>query len=276
MRIMYIEDNQINLALVERVARINKHEVVSFSNGSEALVALETDPCDVILMDIELEGELDGVEVTRRLRARGDSRPIIAVTAYAMVGDMERILDAGCNDYLSKPIPIAELLKLLAKYDPANVSPTVPQPATPAPAEAPATPVTAANKPTDAVKTPAVSQTVASTTPSSLPTASDTTDVEKPAAAVEASTAAQTTTSPASSVAAPTPDATDTEQKPEKPETDAEAPKTAAPVDQSKIVTAKLRAPAQKPSIAPTTKSKPTGQPPSASPDKPSAEEQDG
>lgn len=123
MRIMYVEDNQVNLALVERIARMGGHQIISFPNGEDALKALETDPCELILMDIELEGQLDGVEVVKILRERGDNRPVIAVTAYAMVGDMERILEAGCNEYLPKPIPIAQFITLLAKYDPANVQP---------------------------------------------------------------------------------------------------------------------------------------------------------
>ncbi|MCB9436382.1 MAG: response regulator [Anaerolineales bacterium] len=123
MRIMYVEDNQVNLALVERIARMGGHQIVSFPNGEDALKALETDPCELILMDIELEGQLDGVEVVKILRERGDKRPVIAVTAYAMVGDMERILEAGCNEYLPKPIPIAQFITLLAKYDPANEQP---------------------------------------------------------------------------------------------------------------------------------------------------------
>ncbi len=123
MRIMYVEDNMVNLALVERVARMGGHTILSYKNGVEALKALENEQVDLILMDIELDGELDGMEVTRRLRARGDKRPIVAVTAYAMRGDKERILEAGCDDYLPKPIPIVDFLQILAKYDPSNVKP---------------------------------------------------------------------------------------------------------------------------------------------------------
>jgi two-component system cell cycle response regulator DivK len=120
MRIMYVEDNQVNLGLVERIAKMGDHEVINSPNGTEALQKLATEPVDLILMDIELEGELDGIEVVKRLRARGDSRPIVAITAYAMVGDKERILQAGCDDYLPKPLPVAQFLNILSKYDPAN------------------------------------------------------------------------------------------------------------------------------------------------------------
>lgn len=123
MRIMYVEDNMVNLSLVQRIAQMGSHDVVSYSNGTQALEALESDRADLILMDIELEGELDGIEVVKRLRKRGDKRPIIAITAYAMVGDKERILEAGCDDYLPKPLPISQFVGLLAKYDPANVQP---------------------------------------------------------------------------------------------------------------------------------------------------------
>jgi two-component system, cell cycle response regulator DivK len=128
MRIMYVEDNMVNLALVERIARIGGHDVVSYSDGTTALDALETDTAHLILMDIELDGELDGTQVVQKLRERGDKRPIVAVTAYAMSGDMERIMAAGCDGYLPKPVPIAELLEIIARYDPENEQPQPPQP----------------------------------------------------------------------------------------------------------------------------------------------------
>lgn len=124
MRIMYVEDNQVNLGLVVRIAKMGNHEVINFPDGSEALKALETEPVDLILMDIELEGELDGIEVVKHLRARGDKRPIVAITAYAMVGDKERILEAGCDDYLPKPLPVAQFLNILSKYDPDKIGAT--------------------------------------------------------------------------------------------------------------------------------------------------------
>lgn len=123
MRIMYVEDNAVNLSLVRRIAQMGNHEVLSCTNGPDALRELENQQVDLILMDIELEGPLDGVEVVRRLRSRGDKRPIVALTAYAMVGDQERILEAGCDDYLPKPLPINRFLTLLAKYDPQNAKP---------------------------------------------------------------------------------------------------------------------------------------------------------
>lgn len=126
MQIVYVEDNMVNLSLVRRIAQMGNHEVISYTNGADALEALKAEHADLILMDIELEGELDGVEVVKRLRARGDKRPIVALTAYAMVGDKERILEAGCDDYLPKPLPITQFLTILARFDPKNIQPEEP------------------------------------------------------------------------------------------------------------------------------------------------------
>jgi CheY-like chemotaxis protein len=117
MRIAYVEDNPTNLALVERVASMNRHAVVSYAEGEIAAEELLHEQFDLILMDVELAGEMGGLQVVRNLRQAGVMTPIIAVTAYAMLGDRERCLEAGCNGYLPKPLPIAELLVLLAKYD---------------------------------------------------------------------------------------------------------------------------------------------------------------
>jgi CheY-like chemotaxis protein len=117
MRIAYVEDNPTNLALVERVASMNRHAVVSYAEGEIAAEELLHEQFDLILMDVELAGEMGGLQVVRNLRQAGVTTPIIAVTAYAMLGDRERCLEAGCNGYLPKPLPIAELLVLLAQYD---------------------------------------------------------------------------------------------------------------------------------------------------------------
>src|SRR5438552_3113217 len=120
MRIAYVEDNVANLALVERVARMNQHSIVSFSEGEVAIQELVRQKFDLILMDIELAGEMSGLQVVKQLRSEGIATPVIAVTAYAMMGDRERFIEAGCNDYLPKPLPIAEFLVLLARYDAAT------------------------------------------------------------------------------------------------------------------------------------------------------------
>lgn len=124
MKILYVEDNAVNLSLIQRIAKMNQHELISYEEAEIALKILEEGTqVDLILLDIQLAGEMDGIDFAKALRARGDNRPIIAITAYAMMGDRERILEAGCNEYLPKPLPIAEFLTLLAKYDPSVYRP---------------------------------------------------------------------------------------------------------------------------------------------------------
>lgn len=117
MRILYVEDNQANVHLVRRVARMGQHEVVHYIDGEQALRNFEKDQPDLVLMDIQLAGDLTGLEVVRRLREQGYKTPIVAVTAYAMVGDRENFLESGCDEYLAKPLPIHALLELFKRYE---------------------------------------------------------------------------------------------------------------------------------------------------------------
>lgn len=120
MKILYVEDNPANLFLVKRIAKIGSHEVVNYVDGQEALDNLAKVQPDLVMLDIQLSGELSGLDVVRKMRADGQTVPVIAVTAYAMVGDKERCLEAGCNEYLAKPLPIPRLVELLKQYDPSN------------------------------------------------------------------------------------------------------------------------------------------------------------
>ncbi len=116
MRILYVEDNPTNRLLVQRIARLGGHEVLNYTNGETALENFDRDKPDLVLMDVQLEGALTGLDVVRSLRAAGHMIPMIAVTAYAMVGDRERCLEAGCNDYLAKPLSVSELVTLFERY----------------------------------------------------------------------------------------------------------------------------------------------------------------
>jgi|FLYN01.1.fsa_nt_gi CheY-like chemotaxis protein len=118
MRILYVEDNQANLLLVQRLARIGNHEVISHPDGETTLAYFEQDKPDLVLMDVQLRGALNGLEVVKILRERGHKTPIIALTAYAMVGDRERCLEAGCNAYLPKPMPVEQLIEYFEQFDP--------------------------------------------------------------------------------------------------------------------------------------------------------------
>jgi CheY-like chemotaxis protein len=117
MRILYVEDNETNQALVERVVRARQHEIIVRDDGEGALEILAEDSSiDLVLLDIELAGSLSGIAVSKTLRERGDKRPVVAITAYAMMGDRERILAAGCDQYLPKPLAIADLLAVFDHY----------------------------------------------------------------------------------------------------------------------------------------------------------------
>jgi CheY-like chemotaxis protein len=116
MRVLYVEDNPANVFLVKRVAKMGNHEIVNFVDGTEALARYKAINPDLVLMDIQIAGELNGLDVVKRLRADGVDTPIIAVTAYAMVGDRERCIEAGCNDYMAKPLPIPQLVQIFEHY----------------------------------------------------------------------------------------------------------------------------------------------------------------
>jgi len=116
MKIMYVEDNAANVFLVKRIAKVGGHDVVNYVDGEKALTQFDSDRPDLVLMDIQLAGEMSGLDVVQQLRQRGSRVPVIAVTAYAMVGDRERCLAAGCDDYLAKPLPIPRLMEIFDHY----------------------------------------------------------------------------------------------------------------------------------------------------------------
>jgi CheY-like chemotaxis protein len=109
-KILVVEDNPLNMKLVEMVLRTRDCNLFKAINGEEALEVAVREQPDLILMDISLPG-ISGLEVTRKLREMPSFRstPIIGITAYAMKGDMEKVIDAGCDIYLSKPINTRKL-----------------------------------------------------------------------------------------------------------------------------------------------------------------------
>jgi len=138
MKIMYVEDNPANISLLQRIARMGGHEVINYTNGETALSNFEKDHADLVLMDLQLEGRVSGLDVVKQLRERGFKTPIVAVTAYAMVGDRERCIEAGCDSYLSKPLPVAELVEMVQTYEQKSKPPPVPLPVVEVPVSAPA------------------------------------------------------------------------------------------------------------------------------------------
>jgi len=114
--ILIVDDNPVNLKLVRVVVSGEGREVRGAADAAEALALLRTFHPRLILMDIQLP-DMDGLELTRRLKADPATAaiPIVAVTAYAMKGDEEKMLAAGCAAYVSKPIDTRRLGALVSR-----------------------------------------------------------------------------------------------------------------------------------------------------------------
>jgi CheY-like chemotaxis protein len=112
--ILYIEDHPDNMTLVRRILNSENYTLIEAQTGFQGIFIAENQDVDIILLDINLP-DIDGYEVAQRLRnsekAKLVSVPIIAVTANAMRGDAIKIIGAGCDYYMSKPINIQELLE---------------------------------------------------------------------------------------------------------------------------------------------------------------------
>lgn len=116
-RILIVEDNDLNLKLFRDLLGAHGYETIETKEGLEALNLTRIERPDLILMDIQLP-EISGLDVTQRIKADSDIRhiPIIAVTAFAMKDDEEKILAAGCEAYISKPISIVSFLKTVRHF----------------------------------------------------------------------------------------------------------------------------------------------------------------
>lgn len=112
LRILLAEDNRVNQVVAVRLLQKAGHSVTVAADGEEALRKLGEGPFDCVLMDIQMPG-MDGVEATRRIRAGGNTIPIIALTANAMLGDRAECLAAGMNGYVIKPFELADVEKAL-------------------------------------------------------------------------------------------------------------------------------------------------------------------
>ena len=104
-RVLVVEDNPNNMKLINMVLKRHGYETIGAVTGKEGVEKAGTEKPDMILMDIMLP-DIDGLETTRRIRRIEslEKIPIIAITSYAMAGDREKILQAGCNGYFEKPI----------------------------------------------------------------------------------------------------------------------------------------------------------------------------
>jgi two-component system cell cycle response regulator DivK len=114
---LYIEDNEQNYYLVKVLLNTRGYEVLWAKDGQEGIDKADQSRPDLILLDIQLS-IMDGYEVARRLRSNPELTkiPVVAVTSYAMTGDREKALNAGCNGYIEKPIDPDTFLAQIDQY----------------------------------------------------------------------------------------------------------------------------------------------------------------
>lgn len=110
-KILLVDDNEMNRDLLSRRLKRKKYDVVTAEDGQEGVNMASTESPDLILMDLSLP-IIDGWEATRRIKAADATKgiPIIALTAHAMVGDRQKAMDAGCDEYDTKPVELPRLL----------------------------------------------------------------------------------------------------------------------------------------------------------------------
>ena len=109
MRILVVDDEPAVREAVERALRLEGHDVLLAADGHEALGTLDSRPPDAVVLDV-LMPRVDGLELCRRMRRRGDRTPVLMLTARDAVSDRVAGLDAGADDYLIKPFALEELL----------------------------------------------------------------------------------------------------------------------------------------------------------------------
>ena len=118
-RVLIVEDNELNMKLFHDLLEASGMTILQTRNGIDALEVAKCERPDLIVMDIQLP-EMSGLEVTEKIKSDPDLAPIpvIAVTAFAMKGDEERIRAAGCEAYLSKPISIDRFISTVKAFLP--------------------------------------------------------------------------------------------------------------------------------------------------------------
>jgi two-component system, cell cycle response regulator DivK len=116
-KVLIVEDNELNMKLFHDLIEACGHEILETRDGIEALKLARLHRPDLILMDIQLP-EVSGLEVTRWLKEDDDLRsiPVIAVTAFAMKGDEEKIRSGGCEAYIAKPISVTNFLDTSGRF----------------------------------------------------------------------------------------------------------------------------------------------------------------
>ncbi len=116
-KVLIVEDNELNMKLFNDLLEAHQIDTIQTRNGNEVLDLAREQKPDLILMDIQLP-EVSGLDVTKWLKADEELKhiPVIAVTAFAMKGDEEKIREGGCENYISKPISVVNFLEVVQKY----------------------------------------------------------------------------------------------------------------------------------------------------------------
>jgi two-component system cell cycle response regulator DivK len=116
-RVLIVEDNELNMKLFHDLVEACGHDTLETRDGIEALKLARLHRPDLILMDIQLP-EVSGLEVTRWLKEDDDLRgiPVVAVTAFAMKGDEEKIRSGGCEAYIAKPISVNNFIETIGRF----------------------------------------------------------------------------------------------------------------------------------------------------------------
>ncbi|XDD51618.1 response regulator [Leptospira sp. WS92.C1] len=116
IKILVVDDNPINLKLVYDLLTLESYSVIKATNAEDAICIIDRDHLDLILMDIELPG-MDGLTLTRKLKSDSKTQkiPIVALTAFAMKGDEEKALAAGCAAYITKPIDTRKFIQQISQ-----------------------------------------------------------------------------------------------------------------------------------------------------------------
>lgn len=116
-KVLIVEDNELNMKLFHDLLEAHGIDTVETRNGKDVLELAREHKPDLILMDIQLP-EISGLDVTKQLKQDDKLKtiPVIAVTAFAMKGDEQKIREGGCEDYISKPISVTNFIEIIQKY----------------------------------------------------------------------------------------------------------------------------------------------------------------
>ena len=116
-KVLIVEDNELNMKLFNDLLEAHGYKTVTTRDGSTALDLARDEMPDLILMDIQLP-EVSGLDITKQLKSEDDIKhiPVIAVTAFAMKGDEDKIKECGCEGYVSKPISIVSFIQTISSH----------------------------------------------------------------------------------------------------------------------------------------------------------------